>query len=263
MIRILICEDKPLIRQGIVKMIRWEELGAQPCQEAGNGFEALDILRASAPDIVITDIRMPGMDALEMVDAMEREGLSAELIVISGYDDFSYVRRMLQHGAVDYLLKPVNPGELNGAICQAIDRATEAARPASDGGYAQMRLACARSVLPEVDPRARTGPVIHYVEANFHRPLRLESLAQMFFLNASYLSAAYRQDAGMTLSDHIRRLRVGFSQALLRNTHLQILEIADLCGYQDALYFCRIFKRQTGQTPSEYRQEAEAGAGAP
>lgn len=112
MYKVLLVDDEPQIRQGLQAKIHWKENGFICCGEASNGKEALQMIDVVRPHVVITDIRMPEMDGV----ALLKEGMSRypELffIVLSGYDDFPYVKAALQYGAKDYLLKPVVRKEL-------------------------------------------------------------------------------------------------------------------------------------------------------
>jgi two-component system response regulator YesN len=110
--KLLIIDDEATIRKGLRETIDWETLQIEVVGDVSNGIEAMGILRKTHVDLVITDIRMPLMDGLELVKAMEAEGISSEVIIISGYDDFDYAQKAIKMGVQDYLLKPVDIDEL-------------------------------------------------------------------------------------------------------------------------------------------------------
>lgn len=114
MLRILVVDDQAKIRAGIKAMIENMELpfAPDPVFTAQNGLEALGILQKQDVDIVISDIRMPDMDGLALMERVRENGKSVEFIVISGYDDFNYAQRALELGAKGYLLKPVERKKL-------------------------------------------------------------------------------------------------------------------------------------------------------
>ena len=129
MLKVLLVDDEPVILEGLKVMIDWEQEGMKVIGTASDGVDAMRRIRELSPDIVITDIKMPrmtGLELLERVRETERERIN--FIVLTGFDDFSYARRALKLEAVDYLLKPVEKKELLGAlkkaamICEAIDR---------------------------------------------------------------------------------------------------------------------------------------------
>lgn len=111
--RIMIVDDEFIMRQGIRFMMKWEEEGYEITGEASNGKEALDLIPALRPHIILCDIAMPVMNGLDFIKIVNREYPGIKLIVLSGYDNFEYVREALVNGAADYVLKPtLNPEEL-------------------------------------------------------------------------------------------------------------------------------------------------------
>ena len=119
MLNVLIVEDEELIRRGLIESIGWQELGMRLEAEAANGIVALEILRTHTIDLVITDMRMPVCDGEELLRAMESEGFDCEIIVLSEYSDFSYMRQALNAHVFDYLLKPITPELLNQMLAKA------------------------------------------------------------------------------------------------------------------------------------------------
>lgn len=113
---ILIAEDEKFIRKGLVTMVRRSGVPVETILEARDGEEALDLLRHNQADLLITDIRMPKMDGIELVSRLGGLDHQPMVLVISGYDDFSYAVEMLRSGAFDYLLKPVERERLFDAL---------------------------------------------------------------------------------------------------------------------------------------------------
>lgn len=121
MIRILLVDDEPIIREGLIKRIRWDELGVELAGEAGDGEEAMKMIREKHPDIVITDIQMPDSDGIRLLKKIHDEAVKVQCIVISGYDEFEYARHAFRYGCNDYILKPIDEVELNSAIKKVCD----------------------------------------------------------------------------------------------------------------------------------------------
>lgn len=114
--KVLLVEDESLIRKGIRMTVNWGALNCMVVGEAENGEEGLKAVSALHPDLIITDLRMPKMDGLEMLKKLREEGNEAAVIVLTAYDQFSYARSALRLGVVDYLLKPFHDGELEETI---------------------------------------------------------------------------------------------------------------------------------------------------
>jgi Response regulator containing CheY-like receiver domain and AraC-type DNA-binding domain len=112
MLKVIIVDDEPNIRRGMKKLIDWEGNGFTISAEAEDGLQALELYDRDAPDIVITDIKMPGMDGLQLSADLKRRNPNLRIIILSGYNDFSYAKEAIKYGINSYLLKPVDSNEL-------------------------------------------------------------------------------------------------------------------------------------------------------
>lgn len=119
--KVLIVDDETMIREGLRYVIDWKAYGFEIVGTAENGEIGLEKIKKLKPDVVIADIKMPGKNGLEMINAALKKDLSFYAIILSGYSDFEYARQAIQLGAVNYLLKPVNEDELID-ILQLIDQ---------------------------------------------------------------------------------------------------------------------------------------------
>lgn len=114
MIRVLICEDEKRICKLIQNIISWEELGFEIVDVADTGTEAIEKIKLYSPDVVITDIRMPGCTGLEMIQQVKSDKI--KFIIISGYKQFEYAQSAIKYGVEDYILKPIDKDELTNAL---------------------------------------------------------------------------------------------------------------------------------------------------
>ncbi len=117
MIKVMIVDDEPFIRQGLRILINWEQLGFSICSEAANGKEALELMSDLEYDLIITDIKMPNMNGLELIEhTWEKISKHTRFILLSGFYEFEYARKAIKYGVVDYVLKPVQKEELIRAL---------------------------------------------------------------------------------------------------------------------------------------------------
>ncbi|MCX7709867.1 MAG: response regulator [Clostridia bacterium] len=106
MYKLLVVDDESMIRDGIVKGIPWQSLGYEICGEAENGLAAIGKLNECSPDVIISDIRMPQMDGIELMEYLSQKHPSIKMIILSGYSDFDYLKKSIKNNVYDYLLKP-------------------------------------------------------------------------------------------------------------------------------------------------------------
>lgn len=116
MYRVILIDDEPLIREGISHMIPWSSLGLDLCRVLENGAQALDYLRSNAVDIVVTDIRMPVMDGIDLIRAAAEEHISVRFILLTGHEEFEYARTAMKYGITHYLLKPTDENRIIEAL---------------------------------------------------------------------------------------------------------------------------------------------------
>lgn len=116
MITTIIVDDELWVCQLIKRIVKWEDLDFHIIGEAHDGNEAFELVKAKKPDIVITDIRMPGFDGISLIKNVKELGLDTKFIIISGYSDFGYAKDALRYGALGYLLKPIDRKELTDLL---------------------------------------------------------------------------------------------------------------------------------------------------
>lgn len=123
MYQVMVVDDELIIREGIRTFINWEKLGCQILHIAADGLEAMSFLETAPvrPDIVITDIRMPGKNGLELASYLRIHFPSVRLIILSGYSDFKYAQEALRQGAFDYILKDNPLTKIENSVLRAID----------------------------------------------------------------------------------------------------------------------------------------------
>lgn len=231
--RILIVEDNIVAADNLSQYISGHFTNITIAGVFHEGFEALSYLRTHDVDLLLTDIFMPGMDGIELIEKIRAFNPSLRIVVLSAYDDFEYVRKAFLLGVKDYLLKPIDRIALAGIINHhdiTIDTQEE-----------------------EFVKRIKT-----IVGDNLHEQISLASIAEALSLSPSYCSSIFKKATGENLFSYITRMRIEKSMQLLNETHLKVYEIAEICGYNEPKYFISVFKKQTGQTPNEYRDSLQS-----
>ncbi|QJC51445.1 response regulator [Paenibacillus albicereus] len=120
--KVMIVDDEPHITRNLEKVIPWEMLGLEVAATAKNGREALEALQGGGFDLLLCDIRMPVMDGMTLVKTIRDTGMDLDIIMLSGYQDFSYTRTAIQYGVQDYILKPIPYDELTGVIARVMSQ---------------------------------------------------------------------------------------------------------------------------------------------
>ncbi len=112
MYKLVIIDDEPLIRQGLRAIINWSSYDIELCGEADNGIDGLRLCQELKPDVAIVDIKMPGLNGLQVIEQSKKLGLHIDFIVLSGYSEFAYAQKATEFGVRCYLLKPIEQTEI-------------------------------------------------------------------------------------------------------------------------------------------------------
>lgn len=125
MYSVMIVDDEPIIRKGLKKIINWEEFGFNIVCEARDGEEALEKLNEHSIDFIISDIKMHKITGIELLRKIRENGLDTLVLLLSGYDEFSYAQEGIRLGAFDYILKPLDAQKLKNILINAYDKLTQ------------------------------------------------------------------------------------------------------------------------------------------
>ena len=194
---------------------------------------------------------MPGYTGLEVAKKIRESGKPCGILFLTGYDKFSYAKQAISVRALDYLLKPYNEQELVSAVEDAIRQTT--AQPLPRPAPVQT----APPLLREEDEDARTtlirAEMYAFVEAHYQQDISMQDAAAALRYSDAYFCKLFKQCFKVNFSAYLNQYRVDKACQLMQDPRLSLREVATACGYADANYFTRVFKRLTGQTPSEYR----------
>lgn len=256
--RYIVVEDEDLLRKSLIKKIENLALPFRFAGEADNGQDALQLVGEVCPDLLLTDIMMPVMDGMELAERLYEEYPEVKIIIITGYNDFTFAQKAIRFGVTDYLLKPVEVQEL----CQTLRRVEERFRM-SEKSSAAFRKEYLQKQLWTVGKGNGTSKeeiaelLEQYLKENFREEISLGDLAAMAGFTPDYLSRVYKKYRKESPLRYLTRLRIEEAKKILAEQPLLgIGEAGALAGYPDPYYFSRVFKEQTGCYPSEYRKTA-------
>lgn len=242
MLKVLIVEDEEMIRKGIVLTVDWAALDCVVVGEAANGVQGLEAARRLEPSLIITDLKMPQMDGIEMLTALRAEGCTAYVIILTAYDNFAYAQSALRLGAVDYLLKPFHDGDLENAVTRIQQRRRPAAETTPIG--AARKGDKSKYVLEAMD----------YISKHYNEPdISVGTVAQSLNISEGYLSHTFKKETDYTLLNYLTRYRIHKAMELLKDCRVKVYEVAEQVGYRDIAYFSATFKKYAGISPSEYQ----------
>jgi two-component system response regulator YesN len=388
--RLMIIEDEVYIRKGLCNGVPWRQLGFVVVGVAEDAEEALSLFDEARVDVVLTDIRLPGLDGLALIEKIKNKSKDVLFVIISGYGDFNYAQKAIELGVDHYLLKPTSDlkiEEIFNSVYQKLFKRHKDRQKLSQMEYDAKYGRCQRRkqilakllqgeevtkdniqkadlkpsawygigvvslehlsgsfeednikelweqvfidanidiiVMPQkqngvivvecqvrplniqqhitdlVEKLSTNGQlycnwggfflglegikvsyqcaltsesiikenlfntddliidIVSYIEKNYANHITLEQLANVFYMNATYICTYFRKKTGIKLFDLLAYVRIDRAKYKLKNTENSIADIAEQCGFTDYRRFGKVFKLHTGYSPSEYRKRVK------
>jgi two-component system, response regulator YesN len=246
----IIIDDEKHVRDGLLLLGEWDKHGIETILEAEDGNEAIKLISEHRPAIIFTDMRMPKRDGISLLKWIHGSDLLSKTIVVSGYDDFDYMRNAIYYKSFDYILKPIDPEILN----ETLDRAV---KEWNDEKLSRVIIQNGDSLkqdnVTQNEEMNNMQKIEEYLRIHFQEDINLQTIADRFFLNRDYISRKFKQEFNETITDYLTKIRIEKAKELLGNPTKKIYEIAYQVGYQNEKYFSKVFKKQSRVTPNEYR----------
>lgn len=265
MYKVMIIDDEETIREGLRSVINWNEHNCSIIGEAEDGDEGVRLITALRPDIILTDVRMPGLNGLEMISQIKNLHQNCIVIILTGFREFEYAQQAVKLGAFRLILKPTNTDELLQTIDDAIAELKKQAT-------SQNELANLRTKLKEsygitqvaredstntsetsANTRYLAAKSIEILKANYCKDIDLKFVADQLYISTWHLSKLLKKETGSNFIDILNEIRIEESKKMLLLPQYKVYEIAEKVGYTDVPYFSKLFKKHTGQTPVEFK----------
>lgn len=247
---IIIIDDEPKIRNGMSRLLSRQE-GWAVTGTFADAKTALTYLYENEVDVIVTDIQMPGMHGLDMIQQIREVNGDIPVVIVSGHSRFDYAQRAIELGVRKYLTKPTSPDEMVHALEQIEAelqcRAQELRKRMGE-----------RIGMPEVT-NLLILRAIEYIEKNYSQKLTLKDAAGALYISPNYFSELFKRTTGMNFSEYLLGVRMEKSRAFLSDVSYKIRDVSALVGFSDARYFSSTFRRQFGMTPLEYRNQYAGG----
>ncbi|HWL26090.1 MAG TPA: response regulator [Ureibacillus sp.] len=240
----LIVDDDWLISNSLMSMDEWNERNIDVIGTAENGNEAVYWMENEKLDIILTDIRMPNMDGIELTKHIYENSPGIHVVIMSGYEEFSYAHNALKYNAKGYILKPIDTIELFEVIDKILK---ELVTPNQDS-----------SSIDEKSPTYHERLVLSaksYINANYMYPITLKEVSKRVHLTEHYFGQIFKSTTGESFIHFLTRIRMERACQLLKNPSLKYYEVSQQVGYNDPKYFTKLFQKKYELTPKEYRKQ--------
>jgi len=236
---LIIIDDEPKARKGLLKLLGsnggWKVLGA--FEEA---MAAMKFMYENPVDVMITDIRMPEISGLELIHQIRQINQEVQIIIISGYSNFSYAQKAIELGVRRYLTKPTNTKELISILTTIEEEFSEKIQKEIE--------------KPDIETsNLIVAKTIEYIEINYSRKITLKGMADELYISPNYLCRLFKRHTNRNLMEYVTGYRMNKAKKYLKDIQYKVSEVAEMTGYNDTKYFSSTFKKIYKMTPLEYR----------
>ena len=243
MYKVVLVDDEPIIVEGLRNVINWAEYGCEVVAAASDAASGAEAIREYRPDILFTDIKMPGDDGLTMLAGLRGEFPRMQIAVLTGYRDFEYAQRAIRLGVARFLLKPSKMDDLTEALeymTGILDRL-----PAKEEPEPQPEADDPNSFL------VRQAQA--YIAEHCAQRLSLQEVADHCYVSQWHLSKLLNKHLNQSFYDLLNTVRIRQAKQMMADPSLRISEVAERVGYADTAHFSRVFKKLEGISAGEWR----------
>lgn len=238
MYSVVLIDDEEVILRGLKSVVDWGKFNCKIVGVADDGMEGIKRIEELNPDIIFTDICMPNMDGLDMLERMKLQLKNKEVTVMTGYGDLDYARQAIKYGVTRYLLKPSQIEEIEEALGCMVENLDER-----------------RGINKNKIDNYLVEQVIQYVESHYDERITLSDIADKNFVSVWHLSKLISKYCNKNFKDIVNEIRMKYAKKLLLDGNLKVYEVSEKVGITDITYFSKVFKKYNDCTPNEFRNQ--------
>lgn len=240
--KVVIVDDEYVVREWMSKSIPWKKWNCEVVATAHDGKEGLQIIERHVPDIVFSEITMPRVNGLQMIEELKSEFENMEISILTEDQDFRSAQQAVNLGVRRFLLKPFRTEEIGEAVeAMVANVKKKEIVHCLEGNHSKER-----SFIVD--------DAIRYIEEHYEERLTLAEVAEHTYVSQWHLSKLLNRDIRRSFSDILNTTRIGHAKDLLDDRTLRISDIAGMVGFLDIAHFSRVFKKYEGISANEYRK---------
>ena len=244
----IIVDDEPRAVQALVENIDWKACGIFKVYTASNISSAKKVIAESKVEILICDIEMPNGYGTQLLEWIRENNISMNCIFVTCHQEYSIMRKAIQLKCYDYVLKPIDYDDFSRLLMDMVEKMENNWGDVLPSDVLKKEKENARNIEMEVK---------RYVKEHLSDNILISDIANHLHFNPNYLMRAFKSETGLSILEYIVRARMEAAKKILKGTRLPVKDVAYMVGYMDGVYFTKVFHKETGMTPSQYRKEMD------
>lgn len=258
MLNTILVDDEIVAVNAVKRLVPWNEYNIKDIYTANSMEQAKKVFQDYHIDIMLCDIEMPQGSGLDLLEWVRERFPNVECIFLTCHAEFDYVKRAMTLGSVDYILKPIDYDELNLVMIKVVERVNRNIELEKLSEYGRVLFNEVSEGVNEKEQsstEAVISKVKEYINNNLIEELTVDKLAEVVFLNPQYLMRLFKKKTGKSILEYIKEKKIALAKELLIKSEMSISRISEKLGYNNYSYFIKIFHREVGKTPKEYRDD--------
>lgn len=241
--QVYLVDDEEIALKTLEMRIQWNAFGFEIAGKSTDPLQALEDIHRICPHVVVTDIKMPVLDGLELIRRVREKLPDVEFVAVSAHSDFHLLRGSLKLGIFDYLLKPLSWPECRTVLSQLYDKLGETyqLRESVDTGSYD-------------GSNSKLNAILGYIEQNLEKHISLKIISERFHLSTTTVCQYFSKHLNTTFVSYLTDFRMQYAKKLLA-TGKSVKDISAACGYEDYFYFCRVFQGHYHCTPTQMKKQ--------
>lgn len=244
MYKVILVDDERIILEGLSRVVDWKKYGCEVVGTGTSAEEGTQLIRTMKPDILFTDIRMPGQDGLTMLAGLRSEFPNLMVAVLTGYRDIALAQEAMKLGVMRFLLKPSKMDDIHEALTAMTQKLAEI-HPEEETDHNENNENNAGMFI--------VNHAVAYMKEHYAEHLTLQNVADCCYVSQWHLSKVLNRYAEGSFYDLLNSIRIDEAKKMLADPSFRIGDIAERVGYTDTAHFARVFKRIEGLSANEYR----------
>lgn len=277
MFKSIIVDDEKNIRERMANHFPWGDFQFEVVGTAANGLDALKLIDDLQPDLVMTDIKMPKMDGLELVEIIHEKYPHIVVIILTAYRDFELAQKAINFNVKGFLVKPIMKSDFRQMMLRIQDEAKLKAKQTNTHTHpnaattvtnhpqatnqSENKIIPSPIERPEATLKIRKSNnryvnyAIQYVQEHYTENITLKDIADKLFIHEAYFSKLFNEETEVGFNAYVNFIRIENAKRLIIYSDQQLKEISTTVGFSSHSYFNRVFKQIVGDSPLSYRKK--------
>lgn len=247
MYKVIIVDDEKNIRERMSKFLPWEEFDFEVVGTAKDGSEALKLIKLIEPDLVLSDIKMPNVDGIQLAEQLYRQYPRIVTVFISSYNEFELAQKAIRFNVKGYLLKPVMKNDFRELMSNLSKQNLFQLPESEEVGY----LSHSENTSEYMEKAKK------YLYAHYAENITLKDVADELFIHEAYFSKLFNQEIGEGFNAFVNAIRIERAKEQLIFSKKQLKDISNEVGFSSSSYFNRVFKQNVGVSPMTFRKMSQ------